>query len=132
MTELIIFRALQGIGAGALMPITFAIIFDIFPPEQRGRMNGLFGAVFGLSSVFGPALGAFFTDVIDWRWVFYINVPIGIVSFILIYIAYHESLEKRKQKIDWLGASTFIIAILGLMFAIEFGGSGTYDWLSVR
>jgi multidrug resistance protein len=73
MTQLIIYRAIQGIGAGALMPITFAIIFDIFPPEKRGKMNGLFGAVFGLSSVFGPLLGAFFTDYIDWRWVFYIN-----------------------------------------------------------
>jgi EmrB/QacA subfamily drug resistance transporter len=131
MTELIIFRAIQGIGAGALMPITFAIIFDIFPPEKRGKMNGLFGAVFGLSSVFGPLLGAFFTDYIDWRWVFYINLPIGIVSFILIYTAYHEQLQKRKQQIDWTGISLFIIAILGLMFAIEFGGSNNYTWLSV-
>ncbi len=132
MTQLIIFRAIQGIGAGALMPITFAIIFDIFPPEKRGKMNGLFGAVFGLSSVFGPLLGAFFTDYIDWRWVFYINIPIGIVSFILIYSAYHENLNKRKQQIDWAGISFFIIAILGLMFAIEFGGSGTYPWLSAQ
>jgi EmrB/QacA subfamily drug resistance transporter len=132
MTQLIIFRAIQGIGAGALMPITFAIIFDIFPPEKRGKMNGLFGAVFGLSSVFGPLLGAFFTDYIDWRWVFYINLPIGIVSFILIYSAYHESLHKRKQRIDWVGITFFIIAILGLMFAIEFGGSNTYPWLSAQ
>jgi EmrB/QacA subfamily drug resistance transporter len=130
MLELIIFRVIQGIGAGALMPITFAIIFDIFPPEKRGKMNGLFGAVFGLSSVFGPALGAFFTDYIDWRWVFYINLPIGIVSFFLIYSAYHESVQTRKQQIDWAGISFFIIAILGLMFAIEFGGSGTYPWVS--
>lgn len=132
MTQLIIFRAIQGIGAGALMPITFAIIFDIFPPEKRGKMNGLFGAVFGLSSVFGPLLGAFFTDYIDWRWVFYINLPLGIVSFILIYSAYHETLHKRKQQIDWMGITFFIIAILGLMFAIEFGGSNTYSWLSAE
>lgn len=132
MTQLIIFRAIQGIGAGALMPITFAIIFDIFPPEKRGKMNGLFGAVFGLSSVFGPLLGAFFTDYIDWRWVFYINIPIGIVSFGLIYSAYHENLKKREQQIDWAGITFFIIAILGLMFAIEFGGSGTYPWLSAQ
>lgn len=131
MTQLIIFRAIQGIGAGALMPITFAIIFDIFPPEKRGKMNGLFGAVFGLSSVFGPLLGAFFTDYIDWRWVFYINLPIGIVSLVLIYTAYHEHLNKKKQQIDWVGISFFIIAILCLMFAIEFGGSNTYEWLSM-
>ncbi|MEX1030138.1 MAG: MDR family MFS transporter [Paenibacillaceae bacterium] len=132
MAQLIIFRSIQGIGAGALMPITFAIIFDIFPPEKRGKMNGLFGAVFGLSSVFGPLLGAFFTDYIDWRWVFYINLPLGIVSFVLIYTAYHENLHKRKQQIDWTGISFFIIAILGLMFAIEFGGSNTYAWLSAQ
>jgi EmrB/QacA subfamily drug resistance transporter len=101
MTELIVFRAIQGIGGGALMPIAFAVIFDIFPPEKRGKMNGLFGAVFGLSSVFGPILGAYITDHIDWRWVFYINVPIGIVALAFIYVGYRENPNLRKQKIDW-------------------------------
>lgn len=128
MVELIIYRAVQGIGGGALMPIAFAVIFDIFPPEKRGKMNGLFGAVFGLSSVFGPALGAYITDYIDWRWVFYINVPIGLVAIALIYFGYREKSSLRKQKIDWTGATTLVTAILSFMFAIELGGSDTYAW----
>ncbi|RKN85533.1 MDR family MFS transporter [Paenibacillus ginsengarvi] len=128
MTELIVYRAIQGIGGGALMPIAFAVIFDIFPPEKRGKMNGLFGAVFGLSSVFGPALGAYITDYIDWRWVFYINVPIGLVALSLMHFGYREKAAQRKQTIDWGGATTLVTAILGFMFAIELGGSETYAW----
>lgn len=128
MTELVIYRAIQGIGGGALMPIAFAVIFDIFPPEKRGKMNGLFGAVFGLSSVLGPSLGAYITDYIDWRWVFYINVPIGIVAITLIHLGYHEAKSTRKQRIDWAGATTLVAGILAFMFAIELGGAGTYGW----
>jgi EmrB/QacA subfamily drug resistance transporter len=127
MTELILFRALQGIGGGAIMPLCFAVIFDIFPPEQRGKMNGLFGAVFGLSSVFGPLAGAYFTDNIDWRWVFYINVPIGIVAFLLLAAGYKETANKVKQVIDWAGAALLAATILSLMFALELGGR-TYAW----
>jgi EmrB/QacA subfamily drug resistance transporter len=122
MTELIIYRAIQGIGGGALMPITFTIVFDIFPVEKRGKMQGLFGAVFGLSSVLGPLAGAFFTDYVNWRWCFYINLPLGIVSFILLYIAYHESPAHKKQKVDYLGTVLMIGSILCLMFGLEFGG----------
>ena len=128
MTELIIYRAIQGIGGGALMPIAFAVIFDIFPPEKRGKMNGLFGAVFGLSSVFGPSLGAYITDYIDWRWVFYINIPIGIVALGLIHFGYREAKAQRRQKIDWGGATMLVTAILSFMFAIELGGAETYAW----
>ncbi|PYI57097.1 MDR family MFS transporter [Paenibacillus flagellatus] len=128
MFELIVYRAIQGIGGGALMPIAFAVIFDIFPPEKRGKMNGLFGAVFGLSSVFGPALGAYITDYIDWRWVFYINLPIGAVALLLMHFGYREKAAHRKQKIDWAGATTLVVAILSFMFAIELGGSETYAW----
>ncbi|HZG78970.1 MAG TPA: MFS transporter, partial [Paenibacillus sp.] len=119
-----------GIGGGALMPIAFAVIFDIFPPEKRGKMNGLFGAVFGLSSVFGPSLGAYITDYIDWRWVFYINVPIGIVALTLIQLGYKENKNPNRQRIDWFGATTLVAAILGFMFAIELGGAETYGWSS--
>ena len=127
MTQLIIYRALQGIGGGALMPITFAIIFDIFPPEKRGKMQGLFGAVFGLSSVLGPIIGAYFTDYVTWQWIFYINLPLGVVSFILLYLFYFESLGHRKQKIDWAGTIIFAGSILSLMFAFELGGK-EYAW----
>ena len=127
IVQLGIYRAIQGIGGGALVPIAFTIIFDIFPPEKRGKMGGLFGAVFGLSSIFGPLLGAYITDYISWHWVFYINLPLGILSLILIVLFYKESPVHQKQKIDWLGAITLIGAVVCLMFALELGGQ-KYDW----
>ncbi|MCM2531214.1 MFS transporter [Neobacillus pocheonensis] len=129
--QLSIFRAIQGIGGGALMPIAFTIVFDIFPPENRGKMTGLLGAVFGAASVLGPLLGAYITDFISWHWVFYVNVPIGIVSLILIIRFYKESLQHSKQKIDWIGAITLVISVVSLMFALEFGGKD-YAWNSVQ
>ncbi|WP_018884874.1 MDR family MFS transporter [Paenibacillus massiliensis] len=129
MTQLSLFRAIQGIGGGALMPIAFTIIFDIFPPEQRGKMTGLIGAVFGLSSVLGPLLGAYITDTISWHWIFYVNVPIGLLSLALVIPFYRESTSQHKQQIDWIGAITLVIAVVSLMFALELGG-GTYDWNS--
>jgi EmrB/QacA subfamily drug resistance transporter len=131
IVQLSIYRAIQGIGGGALMPIAFTIVFDIFPPENRGKMTGLLGAVFGASSVLGPLLGAYITDYISWHWVFYVNVPIGLVSIFLIIRYYHESLQHSKQKIDWAGAVTLIISVVSLMFALELGGK-EYDWYSVQ
>jgi EmrB/QacA subfamily drug resistance transporter len=131
MTQLIIYRAIQGIGGGAIMPIVFTIIFDIFPPEKRGKMQGLFGAVFGLSSVLGPLAGAFFTDYVDWRWIFYVNLPLGVIAFILLYLAYHEAKSFKKQKIDWAGTVLMIGAIVCLMFGLELGGK-EYAWGSTQ
>jgi EmrB/QacA subfamily drug resistance transporter len=125
--QLSIYRAIQGIGGSALMPIAFTIIFDIFPPEKRGKMGGIFGAVFGLSSIFGPLLGAYITDHINWRWIFYINVPLGVIALVLISIYYKESKNHEKQTIDWWGATTLIASIVSLMFALEFGGN-KYKW----
>ncbi len=122
MPQLSFYRAIQGIGGGALMPIAFTIIFDILPLEERGKMTGLFGAVFGLSSIFGPLLGAYFTDYVNWRWIFYVNIPLGILSLFLMYRYYFESLEHREQKIDWWGAFLLVSSIVSLMFALEFGG----------
>ncbi|ASS99190.1 MULTISPECIES: MDR family MFS transporter [Geobacillus] len=127
IVQLSIFRAIQGIGGGALVPIAFTIMFDIFPPEKRGKMGGLFGAVFGLSSIFGPLLGAYITDYLNWRWVFYINIPLGIVAFLLLWMYYRESPRHAKQSIDWLGVMTLVPAIVCLMFALELGGQ-KYDW----
>lgn len=127
MVQLIVYRAIQGIGGGALMPITFAIIFDLFPPEKRGKMQGLFGAVFGISSVLGPLIGAYFTDYVNWRWIFWINLPLGVVSLVLITIGYFEGVERKRQKIDWLGTILLAGSILSFMFALEFGGK-TYAW----
>ena len=128
--QLSIYRAIQGIGGGALMPIAFTIVFDIFPPEKRGKMTGLLGAVFGSSSVAGPLLGAYITVYISWHWIFYVNLPIGLISLILILIAYKESNQHEKQAIDWWGAITLVTAVISLMFALELGGK-EYAWNSL-
>ncbi len=132
MDQLILYRAIQGIGGGALMPIVFTIIFDLFPAEKRGKMMGLFGAVFGVSSVFGPILGGAITDSLSWRWIFYINVPIGILAIIFIAKAYHETKVTRKQVIDWTGAVLLTGTILSLMFGLVLGGSEGWAWDSVK
>lgn len=127
--QLAIYRAVQGIGGGALMPIAFTIIWDVVPPDKAGKFSGLFGAVFGMASIFGPLLGSYITDHINWRWVFYINLPIGVVVFVLLLFAYHESPKHTKQKIDWLGIITLVPAVVSLMFAVELGGN-KYAWNS--
>lgn len=129
IVQLSIYRAIQGIGGGALMPIAFTIIYDIFPVEKRGKMTGLLGAVFGTSSIFGPLLGAYITDLISWHWVFYINVPIGLISLALIIPLYKESLAHSKERIDWGGAFALVGAVVCLMFALELGGE-KYAWNS--
>ncbi|SIS52522.1 MDR family MFS transporter [Alicyclobacillus vulcanalis] len=129
MTELAIYRAIQGVGGGALMPIAFTIIFDVVPPEEQGKFSGLFGAVFGLASIFGPLLGAYITEHWSWRIVFFINVPIGVIAFVLILFAYRESARHGRQAIDWLGIFTLVPGVTALTFALEFGGQ-RYAWNS--
>jgi EmrB/QacA subfamily drug resistance transporter len=127
IVQLSIYRAIQGIGGGALVPIAFTIMFDAVPAKSRGKLGGLFGAVFGMSSIFGPLLGAYITDHISWQWCFYINLPIGLLAFVFIAFFYKESHEHSKQKIDWWGALTLVGAIVCLMFALELGGK-TFAW----
>ncbi|RAV01463.1 MDR family MFS transporter [Paenibacillus sp. YN15] len=127
--QLSIYRAIQGIGGGALMPVAFAILFDVVAPEKRGMLGGLFGVVFGASSLIGPLLGAYITDYIHWHWIFYINVPVGIASLALLIPFYKESLNHARQKIDWWGASTLVGAVVCLMFALELGGQ-RFAWES--
>ncbi|MFD0589578.1 MDR family MFS transporter [Paenibacillus sp. GCM10027627] len=131
ITELSLYRAIQGIGAGALIPTSFTIMFDAVPVQSRGKLGGLFGAVFGLSSIFGPLLGAYITDHIAWEWIFYINLPLGIIALCMIAFFYKESHEHSKQPIDWIGAITLIGAVVCLMFALELGGK-EFPWASVQ
>src|ERR1700722_14383308 len=104
MNELIFFRALQGIGAGGLMTLILAVIGDIIPPRQRGRYQAYFGAVFGVASVAGPLLGGFFTDSLSWRWIFYINIPLGILALSAIATRLHLPVKRIDHKIDYVGA----------------------------
>ncbi|MEM5011038.1 MDR family MFS transporter [Niallia taxi] len=129
MIQLCIFRAIQGIGGSALMPIAFTIIWDVVPREVRGKMSGIFGAVFGLSSIAGPLLGSFITEQFDWRWIFFINFPIGIIALALIVIFYKESKTHTKQIIDWFGFVFLLGFSISLMFGLELGGE-TYPWQS--
>ncbi|HVE57524.1 MAG TPA: MDR family MFS transporter [Pyrinomonadaceae bacterium] len=123
MTQLIIFRAIQGLGAGALVPLGMTIIGDIFTLEERAKMQAYFSGVWGLSSVVGPVVGGFITDQISWRWVFFINLPVGIIAAIIIGLALKEPKLTEKPKVDYAGAGLLMIAISLLMLALVEGGA---------
>ncbi|HYG58348.1 MAG TPA: MFS transporter, partial [Symbiobacteriaceae bacterium] len=108
MTQLILFRALQGVGGGMLMPIAFTIVGDLFPGPERAKMQGIFGAAWGLASVMGPKLGGWITHNLSWRWIFYVNLPVGIVAAALMLLYYRESRGARRP-IDWAGSITLTI-----------------------
>lgn len=131
MTQLIIFRGIQGLGAGALMPIAQAIIADIFPPAERGRWQGLFMAVFGFATIIGPLLGGWITDNWGWRWVFYVNMPVGAVAIITAGLTMPRIVSGRKHKIDYLGSTFLILWSVPLLLGLSWGGS-EYAWDSVQ
>ena len=128
MEQLIAFRAVQGLGAGGLMSLTFVIIGDIISPRERGKYQGYFGAVWGLSSVAGPLLGGYFSDhaqilgVTGWRWIFYINLPFGIAALILTSIFLHIPKVKREHSIDYLGALLLVSGVSSLLLGISVYG----------
>jgi EmrB/QacA subfamily drug resistance transporter len=123
MTQLIIFRAIQGLGAGALVPLGMTIIGDIFTLEERAKMQAYFSGVWGLSSVIGPVVGGFITDQISWRWVFFVNLPVGILAALIIGFALKEPKQTEKPTIDYAGATLLMLAISLLMLATVEGGS---------
>ncbi|MGW1884184.1 DHA2 family efflux MFS transporter permease subunit [Streptomyces sp. NPDC001970] len=131
MLQLIAFRALQGLGGGGLIVLSMAIVGDIVTPRERGRYQGLFGAVFGASSVLGPVLGGLFTQHLSWRWVFYINIPIGVVALFVIATVLHIPVRGTRHTIDYLG--TFLIASVAtcLVLVASLGGT-TWAWGSAQ
>src|SRR5438132_5489014 len=132
MTQLVIFRAIQGLGAGALVPLGMTIIGDTFTLQERAKMQAYFSGVWGLSSVIGPVIGGFITDQISWRWVFFVNLPIGVAAALIIGFALKEPKNKQKPTVDYAGAALLLLAISILMLALVEGGTSMASLFSVE
>jgi EmrB/QacA subfamily drug resistance transporter len=129
LTQLILFRALQGIGGGGLMVGAQAVMADVLPPRERGRYSGYFGAVFGVTSIAGPLVGGFLVDSASWRWVFYVNLPLGIVALAVISAVLKSPAQKTHHQIDYLGAALLTAAVTCIVLLTTWGGT-TYAWAS--
>jgi len=132
MESLIIFRGLQGVGAGAIFPISLAVIGDLFDPRERGRYQGLFGAVFGIAAVLGPLLGGFITEQLSWHWIFFVNVPIGLVALYIVF-RYLPTIhgEARTRNLDYAGAVVFSIGVVFLLLGLTNKATGAWTDVSV-
>lgn len=128
MWELIVFRGLQGVGAGIMQSIAFTIVGDLFPPARRGRVQGLFGSIFGISSVIGPTIGGYITDNLNWRWVFYVNLPVGILALtvLVLFFPYFRP-QNIKRSIDYWGVLTLISFVVPMLVAFSLAGN-QYSW----
>ncbi len=131
MTQLILFRALQGFGAGAMMPIAFAIIGDVFPPSERGKWQGLTSGMFGIASIIGPTLGGWLTDNLGWRWVFYVNMPVGAIAIATAFFGLPKIRSNRKHTIDYYGAAALVAGAVPMLLAFSWAGD-KYAWVSTQ
>lgn len=131
MTELIIWRAVQGIGAGSIMPISFTIIADIYPFEKRAKVMGFNGSAWGIASIVAPLLGGFIVDQMSWHWIFFINIPVGLLAMLGIWIFLKEKPRKTTQSLDILGSIWLSVALLALMVGFQVLGDAKINWLSL-
>ncbi len=129
MTMLIVFRTIQGLGAGAVQPIAFTIAGDVFESEQRARIQGLFSGVWGAAAVVGPAIGSIITTTVGWRWVFFVNAPVGLLAAVLIARFLHERVEHHRHRLDLVGAGILTLGLVSLLFAAVEGGE-LWGWTS--
>src|SRR3954466_6049948 len=127
MSELIAFRAIQGLGGGGLMVSAQAAIGDVVPPRERGKGSGLFGAVFGVSSIAGPLIGGFLTSNVSWRWIFYVNLPLGILALGVLGVTLPSRSERVERSIDYAGTVLLAVALSALVLATTLGGT-SYGW----
>ena len=129
MTLLILFRTIQGLGAGAVQPISFTILGDVFESEQRAKIQGLFSGVWGAAAVVGPAIGSIVTTTVGWRWVFFVNAPVGLLAAVLIGRFLHERMEHHRHRLDLVGAGMLTLGLVSLLFAATEGGQ-LWGWTS--
>jgi EmrB/QacA subfamily drug resistance transporter len=128
MTQLIVFRGLQGVAGGVLTSTVFTVISQIFPPAERGRIQGVFSGIFGLASIIGPLIGGYLTDNLSWRWVFYVNLPVGMVALLVLWFSFPDVRPQRgDRKIDFPGALTLVGGVVPLLLALSWGGND-YAW----
>ena len=129
MWELVVFRAIQGVGAGGLFPLTLAMVGMIVPPRDRGRYQGLIGSVFAAASIIGPLIGGFIFDNASWRWIFYVNLPVGGLALLVILVTMPRPRYKREHSIDWLGSCLLALGTTALLLGLVWGGRD-YPWSS--
>ena len=127
MTQLVVFRAVQGVGAGGLIPLALAVIGNLVPPRDRGRYQGLIGGVFAAASIIGPAIGGFIVDNTTWRWIFYVNLPVGGVALLVIWITMPRRRDVVPRSIDWAGAGVLALGTTSLLLGLVWGGR-QYAW----
>ncbi len=131
--QLIVFRGLQGLGAGIMFSSAFAIVADLIPPANRGKWQGAFGAVWGLSSVIGPTVGGYITDHLSWHWVFYVNVPVGLLALAVLITSFpHVRVHTVRRSVDWAGALVITAGLTPLLIALSLGGTPGWDWGSAK
>lgn len=129
MTMLVIFRIIQGIGAGAVQPIVTTIVGDMYTMEERSKIQGYLASVWGISSVIGPLVGGFIVKFSDWAWIFWMNIPLGIIGMIGVTLYFHENVPKEKKSIDYVGSALFFVAISALIIVFVQGGAA-WQWSS--